>query len=146
MSVSTTCGSNCLPDSFLSSAIAAATGMALRYGRSVVIALKASHRCDDPSADRDLLTGQPVWISASVPALVVGANHNARLFQHSPDALKHAFALDRVGTHDVHLFIREPAGLVDDLVGHGDLPHVVQQRAKLEVPKLGVIKAESFAE
>ena len=101
---------------------------------------------DDPGADRDLLAGQAVRVPVSVPALVVSADDDARLLQNAPDPVEHALALDGVCAHDIHLFVCEPPGLVDDFVRHRDLPDVVEQRPELEVPQLSLVQAESLAD
>ena len=86
---------------------------------------------DDAGGDRDRLAGQAVGIAAAVPALVRGADDDADAGEQAADLLQHPLALDGVGLHDRPLLVVERAGLVDDLVGHGDLADVVQQRAHL---------------
>src|SRR5213083_2908341 len=69
MSASTTAGSKSVPEQRRNSATASETGSALRYERSVVIALNAS-ATDDARDERDLIGEQSVWIAGAVPVLV----------------------------------------------------------------------------
>ena len=80
---------------------------------------------------RNLLALKPVGVAAPVPTLVVMADdrdHRVREIHALHDLRAH----DRVHLHLVELGGRELAGLVEDVIGDGDLAHVVQQRARLE--------------
>src|SRR4051794_12482100 len=82
---------------------------------------------DDAGPDRDLLALQAVRVAAAVEALVLAADdasHRAEARDRSQDAL----ADDRVGLHDLELVVGQLGGLVEDVVGDGDLADVVQQR------------------
>ena len=97
----------------------------------MVIALKASQADTMRAATRDRLAHQAVGVAAAVPALVRGAHDEADVGEQAADLLEHPLALDGVGLHDRPLVVVQRPGLVDDLVGHGDLADVVQQRAEL---------------
>src|SRR5271170_579377 len=88
---------------------------------------------DDPRLDRDVLATEAVRIAATVPALVRGADDAADLTHKTADLLEHPLALDRVGLDDRPLPLVELPGLVDDLLGNGDLADVVQESAELDV-------------
>ena len=93
---------------------------------------------DDARLQRNRLAGQPIGIAAAVPALVRGAHDPPDLDHEAADLLEHLLALDRVRLDDRPLALVELAGLVDDLLRHGDLADVVQQRAELDAA-LGVV-------
>ena len=107
----------------------------------MVIALKASQAAQMRAATGISSPASPSGIAAAVPALVRGADDAADAREQAADLLEHALALDRVGLHDRPLLVVQRAGLVDDLVGHGDLADVVQQRAHLGLAPRVLVEA-----
>ena len=81
----------------------------------------------DPARERDRLAGEAVGIAAAVPALVLGA-HGGGEVRERADRADDLGADRRVLAHDVPLGTAQPAGLLQDRVGHADLADVVQQR------------------
>src|SRR6202020_1900555 len=76
---------------------------------------------DDPRFERDLLAGETVGIAPAVPALVVRSYDRANLAHEAAHTLEHALPLDGVRLDQLPLARVERAGLVDDLLGDGDL-------------------------
>src|SRR5688500_2509641 len=79
----------------------------------------------DARPKRDVVPAQAVRIAAAVPALVARANQardGAKRRRGEQDAL----ADQRMAPHEAPLDRIERAGLVEDGVGHRDLPHVVE--------------------
>ena len=64
------------------------------------------------------------------------AHDLADVAQVAADAVEHALADDRVLAHDHPLLVGQRAGLVEDLLGGGELADVVHQRAELHQPPL----------
>src|SRR5215218_10025176 len=95
---------------------------------------------DDGGAHRDLVAHESVWVAGAVPLLVRGAHYAADLAQQPAHAVEHPLALDGVRLDHDPLVLGERPGLVDDLLRHGDLAHVVQQSPKLNVAALGWIQ------
>ena len=75
--------------------------------------------------DRYLVSAQPVGITATVPSFVVMA-HDRHHWIREPDPLKYFGSDNRVNLHPVEFGRRERAGLVENVVGHGELSYVVQ--------------------
>jgi len=70
---------------------------------------------------------------------VAGTNDLADASQQAADPVEHVLALDRVGLDDLELVVAQLGRLVEDLLGDGDLPDIVQHRGELELlPRLGL--------
>ena len=87
----------------------------------------------DLGADGDVVPPQAVGVAPPVPALVVpaadGAGHlHQGLLGVDGQIVHHLRPHHRVGLHNLKFLVCEPAGLVEDLVGDGDLPDVVEGR------------------
>src|SRR5437867_1981572 len=89
------------------------------------------------SGDRYLVAAQAVRITAAIPALVVMSDDRHNRIRKS-DPLENLGADDRVNFHLLELRGRESAWLVENVVGHGELADVVQQRARFERFDLGL--------
>ena len=83
---------------------------------------------DDPRAEADLLTRQPVGVAHAVPALVVLADRSTPVAQPRQQARDEADALIGVPPDGVPLVVVERAALVQDLGRDGELAEVVDQR------------------
>ncbi len=86
---------------------------------------------EDAGADRDVLAGDAVRVPAAVPALVVAA-HDRHDGKREIDEREDVRAHVHVFLHLLELGVGEPAGLVEDALGHGELAGVVQQRGGLD--------------
>ena len=102
----------------------------------MVIALKASQQATIADSTGICVADQPVGVAAAVPLLVRRAHDPADLAEEAAHAVEHPLALDRVRLDDEPLVVGQRARLVDDLLRHGDLAHVVEQRAELDVAAL----------
>ena len=80
---------------------------------------------DDPRSKRDLLAGQAVRVARAVPALVARADDRADRLQGGRGA-EDALADDRVAAHELPLGVVQRPRLVQDRIGDGHLPDVVQ--------------------
>ena len=141
---STTRGSNWAPAQRRISAAASAIGIAVAVaarGRHRVPRVAAAH---DPWLRAGSLAAEAIGVAAPVPALVVRAHDQAYVAHEAADAVEHSLPLDRVGLDDGPLGRIELAGLVDDLLGDGDLADVVQERAELQVAALGRVEASAL--
>ena len=115
---------------------------AARYGRSVVIALKASQTADDPRDERDVLARQSVRIAAAVPALVARA-HELPTSPSSPPTCTSIRSPSIVWVSMTRpLLGGQRAGLVEDLVRDPHLADVVQKRRELGVEAIAVSQVE----
>ena len=93
---------------------------------------------DQARAERDLLFGEAVGVSAPVPALMSRADQ-LRDGRHCRCRRQDALADERVIAHDLPFAGVQRRLLVQDRVGHGDLADVVElRRARDLVELLGV--------
>ena len=79
-----------------------------------------------------MAAGQPVWVAAAVPALVVMAADVADQMKILPAGEGRVFrqeaaALCGVGLHDGELLRSQRAGLIQNRLGDGPLPNVMEQ-------------------
>ena len=139
--ICTTVGSSARPASCCSSASAASwrhrlVVRAVRGERVEVV----DHR-QDARAERNLLALQALRIALAVPALVVAEDQRRHRIRerHGADDLG---ADLRVHANLLELFLRQRAGLRQDVLGHRELADVVQQRRGLHALDLGVGHAE----
>ncbi len=139
---STTLGSNCAPALRRSSSSASSSGIALRYGRSEVMAWKASQTNRMRAGRGIVVAGEAVGVAAAVPALVRGADRLADR-REIVDRRDDALADDRVLRHHGELLVGELVGLVEDVPGDPDLADVVEDARVLQVAQLGLVEAES---
>ena len=88
---------------------------------------------DDLCGYWDLVALEPVRVASAIPAFVVptanfvGVFHQRFIFP-DWDRVEHLRAVYRVPLHDVELFGREFAWLVQDLVGNRNLSDIVHRR------------------
>ncbi len=82
---------------------------------------------DDARADRDLVALQAVRVAASVEALVVVEHHRDGLAQ-ARRLLQDDLADAGMLADRLPLLVAERGGLVEDLVGDGDLAEIVEER------------------
>ena len=107
-------------------------------GRERIIHVHDPH---DLRRHRDLLAAQAIGIAGAVIALVVPANDRLQV-PRELDRRQQLEAPDRVHLHDLELFVRQRAGLVQDLVRHAHFPKVVEVRAEADRGLGGVIEPE----
>ena len=91
----------------------------------------------DARADRNVLAGQPLRIALAVPPLVVAQDQRRHRVgeRHGGDDLR---ADLRVDADLLELFLRERSRLRQDVLGHGELADVVQQRGCLDALDLAL--------
>ena len=77
---------------------------------------------------------------------MAGTNDSADVPEDSSDLRKKSFAFEGVGLHDLPLFVRQLARLVDDLAGNLDLADVVQERCELRVSALTGIEPHAVGD
>ena len=96
---------------------------------------------EDAGAQRDVVAPQPLRIALAVPALVVAQDERRDRVgeRHGADDLG---ADLRVNADLLELFLRERARLREDVLGHGQLADVVQQRRGLDALDLVVGHAQ----
>ena len=115
---------------------------------------------DDPTFERDILTGKPQWVPGTIPVLVVCLSDARRHHQHGGTAdvqdgpapprvrtqctcftgregLNDLLAPRTVVLDDLKLLRIEFSRLEQDVVGNTDLSHIVQLGRQLEDLKLG---------
>ena len=110
-------------------------------GQGVVVVDDA----DDARAERDVLAGQAVGIAGAVPALVVRADqrHDRIRERHVRDDLG---ADARMRLDAGELLGGERPRLREDVLGHGQLADVVQQRRGLDAADLALAHAERLGQ
>jgi hypothetical protein len=81
----------------------------------------------DAAGERHVLAGEPVGVAVAIPTLVLGA-HGRREVGERADRAHDLRADRRVLAHHVPLRRGKAPPLLQDRVGHADLPDVVQQR------------------
>ena len=96
---------------------------------------------DDPGGERDLLSREPVRVAAPVPVLVARADERRDALE-GERGQEDALADDGVLPDELPLALVERAGLVEDLVRHGELPEIVQLRRTVELVELGAMEAQ----
>ncbi len=99
---------------------------------------------DDARDQRNLLALQPRGVAAAVPPLVV-VEHDIFDRVREPHAVEQRGADRRVRLHPLELGGGQLVRLVQDVLGDGELAHVVQQRAVAERRKLTSAEAEESA-
>jgi hypothetical protein len=100
---------------------------------------------EDAGRARNLFPFERVRVAEAVPAFVVVANDwDDRIRE--VDLFENLRADGRVNLHPLELGRGEFARLVQDVIGHGQLAHVVQQRARLQGFDLGRRQAEDAAQ
>ena len=139
-SASTTAGSNCEPAWRRSSASANVLAGRLAVGAVGGHRLERVGGEDDPRLEGDGVAGEAVRVAAAVEALVVVA-HPVRLERHV-GGLDDVEPEQRVALHHLVLVVGEPAGLVEDRVGHADLADVVQQAGQPHARQAVALEAE----
>ena len=138
----TTCGSSPLPASCCSRPIAASDGhrlvvRPLRHQRVEVVDDR-----EDARAERDLLALQARRIALAVPALVVAQDQRRHRIRERHRA--HDVGADlRMGADLLELFGRQRPRLREDVLGHGQLADVVQQRRRLHALDLVLAHPEA---
>ena len=97
---------------------------------------------EDARAERNLFALQPLRIALAVPAFVVAEDQRRDRIRerHRADDLGADLRMD---ADLLELFLRQRAGLRQDVLGHGELADVVQQRRGLDALDLGVGHAEA---
>src|SRR5438128_7015873 len=105
---------------------------------------RVAHR-DDARAERDLLTGEPIWVAATVPALVRGAHQRGHRRQRRGLA-ENALADDRVAAHERPLVRVQRAWLGEDRVRYSRLADVVQFSPSRELVELLRRQVETAAD
>jgi hypothetical protein len=97
---------------------------------------------EDPRADGDIPSAQPVRIPVPVPAFVMRADDLEPGAAEEGDAAEHLLAENRVRLHLRPLLGSERAGLLEDAVRDPDLPHVVEEEAVLRARIVGEVTAQ----
>ena len=80
---------------------------------------------NDPRQQGNLITLQPVGISAAVERLVVQLNTGKHVGQ-LRDRTQNVGALGGMRLHDLELFFRQCSGLLQDVIFNADLAHIVK--------------------
>ncbi len=89
------------------------------------------HHRQDPRAQGNLLALQPLRVALAVPVLVVGRDQRGDRVGEG-HVLQDLRPYDRVGLDLLELLERQRPGLREDVLGHGQVADVVQQRRRLE--------------
>src|SRR6266545_1953114 len=92
---------------------------------------------DDPGAERDLLTGDPVGIARSVEALMVMADRRHSVLEEA-EAVDDPRALLGMALHERPFLPREAGRLQEDRIWDRELADVVEQRRMPEQVELGL--------
>ena len=97
---------------------------------------------EDARPERNLFALQPLRIALAVPAFVVAEDQRRHRIRerHGADDLGADLRMD---ADLLELFLRQRAGLRQDVLRHGELADVVQQRRGLDALDLGVGHAEA---
>ena len=133
--VATTAGSKCVPAQRSISARAASSDTAREYGRSKVMASRASATAKMRAPERDVLAAQPLGIAVAVPALVMmvddghGAGEEGNVLDEPPTHFG-------MRPHHLPLVRREGTRLEENRIGNADLADVVEDDAVLDVARL----------
>ena len=106
------------------------------------MASKESQQADDSGLYRDVGAFQMVRVSGAVPAFVRGADDGAHLAQGAAYAREHPLPLDGVLAHEGPFVRVERTRLVDDLLGHCDLAHVVKAGRVFGAAPLPVVEVQ----
>ncbi len=88
------------------------------------------HR-ENPRANRNVGAGHAARIPGAIPVLVMAA-HDRHDGVRKIDKRQDVGADIDVALHLLELGLGQLAGLVEDVLGHGELPRVVQQRRRLD--------------
>ena len=93
---------------------------------------------ENPRADRNVGTAQPVGVSAAVPALVMMSHdrNDGIRERHLREDLR---ADGGMGLHPFELGSRQPSRLVQDVLRNGELADVVEERRRLERLELQLV-------
>ena len=92
----------------------------------------------DPRADRDVLAADAARVAGAVPVLVMAVHdrHDGIRELHEREDVR---ADVDVALHLLELRVRQLARLVEDVLGHGQLPGVVQQRGRFDRLQLELV-------
>lgn len=144
-SASTTRGENCVPEQARISATALSTERGRRYGRSLVIASKASATVTIVVGSGNLLAGEPVRVAGAVPALVMVMRDRGGQLEARPLGEELA-APNGVLLHQLPLLVSHPAGVGKDRIRHVDLADVVERGCQAQLLGVRLIITELAAE
>ena len=89
---------------------------------------------EDPRVEVDLRFAQAARVAAAVETLVVVAHEVADRFRETAELVQQLVPPLRMGLHDGVLVVVERRGLLEDPVGHRQLPDVVHERPDCERP------------
>ncbi len=99
----------------------------------------------DARADRNVVARQPLRIALAVPPLVMAEDQRRHRIRerHGGDDLRADLRMD---ADLLELFLRQRSGLRQDVLGHGELADVVEQRRRLDALDLvGCDRPTAFA-
>ena len=103
------------------------------------------HRGEDSGAQRDLFCRQAKWIAVAIPSFVVRF-HDGRHGIREIHLLENLGAHQRMDFHLLEFLRRQFTGFGDDVLRHGQLPDVMQQRGGSEGVQLFFGKAHLLAD
>src|SRR5438128_7763841 len=106
--------------------------------------VEAIHYREDSRRQRNLFAAQAVRVARAIPTLVM-MSHDGNDRIREADALQYLCADRGVHFHLLELGVRELSRLVEDVIGHGELANIMQQRAGLQRFDLKLGKLEGLA-